>query len=161
MPYQAKGDNMSLVHRIHSEKNGPNLEANLPGYITEIKAFLAQENVFTKGKRVRLCCKEINRNNVKTVRGEYIVEDTKHEGQPNFTIQINGEFVSPNNMKHIKSVFSNKDHYINHIGRELNRQIIRFGLQKYFEYEGGSGGITLDNPYGGGYRPESTTRVSA
>ena len=51
MPYQAKGDNMSLVHRIHSEKNGPNLEANLPGYITEIKAFLAQENVFTKGKR--------------------------------------------------------------------------------------------------------------
>ena len=53
----------SLVHRIHSEKNGPNLEANLPGYITEIKAFLAQENVFTKGKRVRLCCNEINRNN--------------------------------------------------------------------------------------------------
>ena len=52
-------------------------------------------------------------------------------------------------------------YYINHIGRELNTQIIRFDLEKYFEYEGGHGGITLDNPYGGGYRPDSNASVYA
>lgn len=161
MPYQVKGGKMDLIHRIHSEKNGPSLESNLAGYITEIKAFLAKEHQFWTGKRVRLCCKEITRNGVTTTKGEYRITDTKKEGTPNFQIEINGEFVSPGNMKHIESVFSNKDHYINHIGRELNRQIIRFGLQKYFEYKGGFGGITLDNPYGGGYRPESIAKVSA
>lgn len=50
-------------------------------------------------------------------------------------------------------------YYVNHIGRELNTQIIRFDLEKYFEYNGGHGGITLDNPYGGGYRPESNISV--
>lgn len=52
-------------------------------------------------------------------------------------------------------------YYINHIGRELNTQIIRFDLEKYFKYQGGHGGITLDNPYGGGYRPDSNASVYA
>ena len=52
-------------------------------------------------------------------------------------------------------------YYVNHIGRELNTQIIRFGLEKYFKYQGGHGGITLDNPYGGGYRPNSNASVYA
>ena len=55
--------------------------------------------------------------------------------------------------------FTSEAYYINHIGRELNTQIIRFGLEKYFAENGGHGGITLDNPNGGGYRPDSVNHV--
>lgn len=55
--------------------------------------------------------------------------------------------------------FVSQAYYINHIGRELNTQMIRFGLEKYFAKNGGHNGITLDNPGGGGYRPSSVNHV--
>jgi len=55
--------------------------------------------------------------------------------------------------------FVSEAYYINHIGRELNTQLIRFGLEKYFAKNGGHNGITLDNPDGGGYRPSSVNHV--
>ena len=98
---------MDLLHRIHSESTPSSLEANLGGYVVEIKAYL------------------------------------------------NG------------GGDESKRYYINHIGRELNTQIIRFGLEKYFEHNGGHGApgytvlIKLDNPHGGGYRPDSVNFVLA
>jgi hypothetical protein len=92
---------MDIHHRIHSESTPSSLEANLAGYVVEIKAYL------------------------------------------------NG------------GGDESKRYYINHIGRELNTQIIRFGLEKYFEHNGGHAAIKLDNPHGGGYRPDSVNFVLA
>lgn len=101
MQSQAKGGNMDIHHRIHSENTPSSLEANLPSYVAEIKAYL-------------------NGGGAEAER-----------------------------------------YYVNHIGRELNTQIIRFGLEKYFENQGGHSGIKLDNPDGGGYRPVSVNFILA
>lgn len=47
------------------------------------------------------------------------------------------------------------NYYINHIGRELNRKLLQFGLEGYFKKHGGIGGLVLDDPTGGGKRPSS------
>lgn len=156
MQSQAKGDKMDLLHRIHSENTPSSLEANLSAYVTEIKSFIQEGGGYHVGQKVRLS-KKVTRNGVTTQPGVYSVEEYKAS---NNTVRINTQFVSTGNMQHVTSLFG-ENYYVNHIGRELNTQIIRFGLEKYFENQGGHSGIKLDNPDGGGYRPVSFNFILA
>lgn len=145
-----------LLHRIHSENTPSSFEANLRNHVEDIKNFIKEGGGFNVGQKVRLS-KKVKRSGVTTEPGIYSIEDYKAS---NNTIKINTQFVSTGNMQHITSVFG-ENYYINHIGRELNTKIIIFGLEKYFENQGGHSGIKLDNPDGGGYRPVSINFVLA
>lgn len=147
---------MSLLHRIHSENTSSSLEANLRNHVEDIKTFIKEGGGHHVGQKVRLS-KSVTRGGVTTEPGIYSVEEYKAS---NNTVKINTQFVSVGNMAHITSVFA-ENYYINHIGRELNNKIIIFGLEKYFENQGGHSGIKLDNPDGGGYRPVSINFVLA
>lgn len=147
---------MSLLHRIHSENTPSSLETNLANHVADIKTFIREGGGYHVGQKVRLS-KKAERNGVITNPGIYTVEEYKSS---NNTIMINTQFLSTGKMQHVTTLFG-ENYYINHIGRELNTKIIIFGLEKYFENQGGHSGIKLDNPDGGGYRPDSINFVLA